>query len=260
MCLEKEEEREAVSIILGGANSDYNNFSTTVARQKAFSFHVIQKSLTIQVENAEASVEDDKIHILNSIVGNTGTALNDTPPKCHEKYVELNDALRGTFASTEPVLEHAAKGDDETWMKIMKALSKATTRGMKFDFSIPWLRNLTAAQSTTLVCHLPLTIEKLDIYKARLRVEFMDAIIERIKQVPNLKDLSLWCTHIGDDHEGQVAGLRLAEILKSNTTIEIVDLRYTNLIGSETVTQWGDALLENTSLTYLLLNNEQIGK
>ena len=95
-----EEERKALGIISGGATSDYGASSRISAREAAFPYELIKKSLSIQVESAEASVEDDRIHILNSIVGCSGEKIDDVPLKAHDNYVKLNNSLRGTFASS----------------------------------------------------------------------------------------------------------------------------------------------------------------
>ena len=52
---------------------------------------------------------------------------------------------------------------------------------------------------------------------------------------------------------GQEFGVRLAEVLASNTTIETIELEETNLIDEENQEQWGDALLQNTTITRLSL-------
>ena len=51
--------------------------------------------------------------------------LEAEPPKEHEKYEALNDAVRGAFASSIAVLQSACGGDDDEWQHILKATSKS---------------------------------------------------------------------------------------------------------------------------------------
>ena len=51
------------------------------------------------------------------------------------------------------------------------------------------------------------------------------------------------------------AGVRLAHALSSNTTITELYLRNTKLLGSSNVKEWGAALMENSTLTELMLYN-----
>ena len=48
--------------------------------------------------------------------------------------------------------------------------------------------------------------------------------------------------------------MRLAKVLATNTTIKELDLSRTYLIGVDNVMQWGDAMIENTTLTGLSLD------
>eukprot|EP00555_Chaetoceros_dichaeta_P015030 CAMPEP_0198257578 /NCGR_PEP_ID=MMETSP1447-20131203/7206_1 /TAXON_ID=420782 /ORGANISM="Chaetoceros dichaeta, Strain CCMP1751" /LENGTH=229 /DNA_ID=CAMNT_0043944503 /DNA_START=398 /DNA_END=1084 /DNA_ORIENTATION=- len=102
-----QEEREAVGII---SDSGFSDFIT--AREESFPYELIKKALTIKVEKAEASKDDDRIHILNSIVGNAGDKINDVPPANHDKFEELNNGLKANFACSAASLQGAAKDDD----------------------------------------------------------------------------------------------------------------------------------------------------
>ena len=48
---------------------------------------------------------------------------------------------------------------------------------------------LTATRATQLVAHIPLTIENVIIADAKYGVDFMEALIERVKELHNLKEL-----------------------------------------------------------------------
>jgi len=245
-----EEERKALGIISGGSTSDGAGSARITAREACFPFELIKKSLSIQVESAESSVESDRVHILNSIVGNPSNQLNNTPHTTHNKYAELNDNLRGNFASSTASLQGAAKEGGEGWKRMIEAFSKGSVRGkMDFDFEAdgPW-GGLTAVQATELVAHLPLTIDTLWIENAEYGIEFMRALIERVKKFHNMKGLYIQSTLVGGEEEGQEAGLRLAGILSCNTTIDYIVLP-AGLIGAKNVEEWGNALMENKTLT-----------
>merc|ERR1719491_2832394 len=183
-----EEERDAVGIISGGATSDYGNSDDITAREEAFPYDLIKKSLAIKVEEADASQESDRVHILNTIIGNTKEQLNDNPPKSHDKFVALNDSLRGRFASSVASLQGALKEGEAIWKEMLVAMSKSTSKSaMEFNFSSGWVKDLTAVQAAQLMAHLPLNMEGLDIYAANYGPEFINAVIERIKEFNNLK-------------------------------------------------------------------------
>ena len=209
------------------------------------------------MESTESSVESDRIHILNSIVGNPINQINNKPNITHNKYAELNDNLRGTFASSAASLQGAAKEGGEGWKRMIEALSKGSVSvDMDFDFDAdgPW-SGLTAVQATELVAHLPLTIDELWIGNAKYGIKFMRALIKRVKKFHNLKELNIGRTLVGGEEEWQEAGLRLAEILSCNTTIEDITLP-AGLIGAKNVEEWGNTLMENKTLTEFVYDGE----
>jgi len=260
----RKEERQAVGIISGGSTLDYGQSDRIAAREAAFPYSLIKKSLSIQVESAKASVEADRIHILNSIVGTSSEMIDDEPPTSHEKYVELNDSLRATFASSAAALRGAADEGGEGWKEMLTAYSKGTMRGeMGFDFesgrgymgfnseSVGAFGNLTGSQATELIEHLPLYFDELRIRNAKYGLEFVNGLIKRVNVFHNLKELMLYNTLVGGEEGGQEAGLQFAEMLSTNTTIKVLVLTRTDLITTENVEKWGDALMQNNTVTRL---------
>ena len=121
---------------------------------------------------------------------------------------------------------------------------------------------LTAKRATQLVANVPLTIGRLVIRYAKFGAEFMDALIERVGK-SEVKHLYLCYTSVGDEEGGQEAGRRLANMLSSNDHIERLKLWDTDLLVSENVEEWGDALMKATNLTKLELHgvgSEIVGK
>jgi len=268
----QEEERDAVGIISGGATSDMGRSNRIAAREESFPFELIKKSLTIKVEEAEASEEVDRVHILNSIVGNSLDQINDDPPTKHKNFEELNNGLRANFACSAASLQGAAKKEDEVWKKTIEAMSRGDIKSnMRFDFESngPWI-NLTPTRAIELVAHLPPTIEQLTVKNAEFGREFIEAVIDRVKEFHNLKFLMLDKALVGGTDNlkfhmldtsviggilgGQDAGVLLAEVIASHTGIEKLYVWNTDLIGKDNVEQWGKSLLKNKKLTYLGLN------
>jgi len=89
-----EEERKALGIISGGSTSDNGYSDRIAARETSFPFELIKKSLSIQVECAQASVECDRVHILNTMVGRPINQLDNAPPTTHYKHAELNNGIQ----------------------------------------------------------------------------------------------------------------------------------------------------------------------
>jgi len=73
---------------------------------------------------AKASEEKDRIHILNSMRGNGGDGINDTPPAKDLMYDKVSDAVRPGFISPEFSMRAAVAEDDDTWNPFLVALSK----------------------------------------------------------------------------------------------------------------------------------------
>jgi len=258
------EKREAVGIVSGGATSDIGDSSCITAREKSFPYDLIKRSLKIKVECADSSYEKDKIHILNSIVGKTGDALDNVPLESHKKYANLNNSLRATFASSTASLQGAAKEGGEGWNDMVTALSKGSMTRMSFDFKPGRvLGELKPVQAKQLVANLPLTIESLKIQNAKYGTDFIDTLVQRVSKLVGLE--KFWIDNepsvdaeekgkddVGEDEE-QKAGSRLAEMLSTNCTIKELYLYNTNLIGLKNVEIWGDALMQNKTITRLWL-------
>ena len=101
------------------------------------------------------------------------------------------------------------------------------------------------------MAHLPLNMEGLEYYRADYVAEFMNAVSEWINQYHNIKNLTIKITEVVGEEGGQETGVRLAEVLASNNTIETLDLYRTQLIDKNNKEQWGNALLENKMITKL---------
>lgn len=244
------EERQAVGIVSGGATIDCGETAYIAARERSFPFELISKALSIQVENAEASTDSDRFNILSSILGSTQSEFYDGPPASHDIYAVVNDILRANFASSVPILAAASKHEDEVWYACLIALFKGEKKvDMNFNFKNDW-NGLAVGRATELIAHLPLTVRKLEIHNADYGNTFMEALIQHVGESSNLRTLNLINTLVGDG-EGEEAGAWLAHLLASNKNIKSLVLSETDLVGFNNMNQWGDALMENKTLTFL---------
>jgi len=247
----KEEERAAIGLISGGATADYGLTGHIAAREKEFPFDLIAKSLSIKVQEAEATEKADRTHILNCIAG---TGLTDNPPEQHIQYEAVNDALRATFVSSVPSLQAALSKGDEVWSLTLDAMAKGTNPlKMEFDFEDDGWKGMTAEKAVGLIDHLPHTTTRLWINDADFGVEFVESVVNHIRATSKLDDLTLFDTVAGGD-DGRKAGARLADAIASNTTLTELELWRTDLLVAENVEEWAAALMKNSTLTELWLD------
>ena len=247
------ETRKAVGIVPGGATCDFGISSYTNLRQRDFPMDRILKGLDTMIQTANASIEHDKTHILNFISGSED--LNAEPPKEHEKYDALNDAVRGAFASSIAVLQSACRVDDDEWQRMLRVMSKSTKKDkMDFNFSAgeAW-DDLSAERAVEMINHLPPSIEGLKIRTAPYGSPFMDAVIEWIEKSTNLKSLEINDTSVCGRNGcgGRDAGIKLAKTLAAKKSIEVLRLTHTDLMGSRNVDEWSKAFDKITSLKEL---------
>lgn len=74
------------------------NVGAKIQREVSFPIEVIRAGLNVRIQDGKASREEDRVHILNSIVGMTQAELN-APPCAESPYYEaINVKLRTKFA------------------------------------------------------------------------------------------------------------------------------------------------------------------
>ena len=116
---------------------------------------------------------------------------------------------------------------------------------------------MTATRASQLISHLTLTLttDLLWIKNAEFGAEFIKSVIQRVTIFKNLWGLYIYDASLGGDGENrQEAGVRLANVLATNTTITELCFKKIDLIGSNNVAQLGDALMRNKILTELWLD------
>lgn len=263
---DEEQQRDAVGIISGGGTADAGHVEYIENRESAFPFDLIVKSLSIQVEVAQASQETDRVHILNSIVGRNEEdgSINNKPLMSHETYNEVNAALKATFASTVPHLASACRKSHGVWKQFLVALANGTKTINRMEFHFDnddkgeWT-GLTTDRATELVAHLPLNIKWLEIERATaFGRQFMEALIQRVNESLNWQSLLLKNISIVDEDEGQEMGVQLANVVSSNTTLTYLAMNHTNLVGSKNVQEWGNRFMKNKTLTKVSLDGVEV--
>ena len=98
-----------------------------------------------------------------------------------------------------------------------------------------------------LVGYVPLEIKVLEIEHAEFGGKFWKALIQRVGEC-NFEKLSLYKNKI-DDNECKELGVRLAEVIAANNSIEELRVWYTKLMVANNVKQWGEVFMRNNTLT-----------
>ncbi len=255
-----DEDRNAVGIVSGGA--PYEIGLETTDREKHFPSDLILRSINIKVESAEASQESDRIHILNSIIGNED-GLKAEPPATHPKYDKLNDAVRGAFAASAPALQSALVAGDDEWNRMLDTLSKGIqTDGIKFSFEhqkyegeSAWF-HLTPPKARDMISHLPITCSSLTIeFSEREMAEsLLEGVVDYLNKAENLKELNFRWNHMRDAEKSQSAGTKLANVLSDSSIGEKIEhLRITEskFMTADNISDWATALKQMKSLKTL---------
>lgn len=234
-----ERDRKAVGLCPGGAPCDKIGAHARANREKYFPFHLIKSSIQVQVENAAASVDSDRVHILNAIVGQTN--LNEEPPKSHPNYT-----LIANFAVSEGVLQSALQAGGDEWEAVLNAMSKGQPilNEMTFNFEkgLGW-DGMTTDQAVQMIHHLPLSIAAMQISHVPFCPAFIIALAGWIELSIGLKKVS-----IGHTYGGWKAGALLVRAISTNPTIEWISLYKTDLMNLQNASHWSEAIAKTNTL------------
>ncbi len=250
------EDRTAVGIIPGGAPGEEAYW--TAKREIHFPPNLILRSREIRIESAIASEENDRIHILNSMVGKYDD-LDSIPPTVHNKFDEVNDAIKTEFAATMPALNAASIKGKSEWKDILMNLSKGDKTGifqLNFNAFEP---RLSSSQARELFSYLPTSYTGLSICGADGEDGScaFEGMIDWIQKVETLKYLSCFRCKVDsvDNDVGRAVGAQLIATLSTThcETFEYLCISLTDLIDSENVLDWASALEEMTNLKELHL-------
>jgi hypothetical protein len=133
-------------------------------RERHFPFELADAALSLVAESAQASVELDRVRILNRIVSGSATtaALDALPPAQHPRYDQLSAYVRARFAAGS--LRAAIERGDEPRTRFMRALRAGYMKRLSLGFAD--CRQFTAEVAQELVAHLPRGLEVLEIAHA----------------------------------------------------------------------------------------------
>jgi hypothetical protein len=205
-------------------------------REQNFPFKLAQEALTINLEKASASVESDKLHIINKMIGSAD--LNTPLPEKFEgksrmRLDTLNQTLRACFAagSLRAALENR-DGDS-----FFSTLASGRLRELSLDFTGGTSFDAEAAK--TLACSLPVTLEKLTLRSDDIGPALTRALSPWLGVTGVLTTLDLRWNDIGDEGAGAIG-----DALRVNGTLTSLNLRG-NDIGTTGWCTIFNALREN---------------
>jgi len=202
-------------------------------REKTFPMSAAAAGLNISISQAEASVEADKRHILNSIMGSLD--LQADCPSSHPAFDAVDSVLRARFA---------------------KAILRKTVEEGHAEL---WTQSLSAILGDDRSCHMVFSFEGCDLLTDRLLSELAASL------PPQLESLFIdcdRCTALGDDGlEGLSSGFSRLSGMGKLKFLKL-DFRGCHLIGSQGLRYLGRGLVLLSSLTelQLIFEDSPIGK
>jgi len=190
--------RKAVGLTDGLAPCDAGGAASKQRRERHFPLQLAVQALDITLETAQASVEADRVHILNTVVGSAD--LSAAVPDNHPEFTLMNDTLRARFAQGS--VGAACEQGSEAVHRFFAALSRGHITSLQLDLQNE--RNaMTPAAVRQYGAAFPITLETLDI-QAR-GSELFCSLVAGIPggQPVSLRSLVVKQSRIGD--EGAVA-------------------------------------------------------
>lgn len=190
-----------------------------VKRQQGFPLSLFTSALKATVLKSNASQEDDKIYILNSICG---CDLNATPPTKHEQYHHVDAMLRGKLVCSayRSMLESGAD------MKpIRKVLLDAPIAC--FNFSFKGCKKFRG-EALKFINSIPKCVEKLKLDYTDVGFESSAEFAVGLSRLKHLKSLSLalaqnnglCCMRDLGEEVGHLTQLRSFELDIMNTQVK----------------------------------------
>eukprot|EP00931_Biecheleriopsis_adriatica_P023252 TRINITY_DN14724_c0_g1_i1.p1 TRINITY_DN14724_c0_g1~~TRINITY_DN14724_c0_g1_i1.p1 ORF type:complete len:502 (+),score=101.79 TRINITY_DN14724_c0_g1_i1:37-1506(+) len=183
--------REAVGLVEGCAfhNNKVHNIHNQkhgdrefpgykTQREAHFPKDLLNKCVQLSLETAQATVEQDRRSILNTIAGRKGNELTKDPPADHDGYVKVNRLVRGKFANQ--TLMAGLKSAPEERARYMDALKYSPMTSLFVD--VPG--DLAEEAQLQLVDSLPPVLES-------MVMRGCSVMSEGLGKLPNLKSLNL---------------------------------------------------------------------
>jgi hypothetical protein len=195
-----EGEANAVGLTDGAVTVDYELAEYKAGREAQFPLSVAGKALATEVAKAQATIDDDRKHILNAIAERD---LELPPePAAHRGYTKINYVLRGKFAAAAlvPAVWADFKGIDMHMLFWSLKVAPLT----KLELSFEGCTNFTDDTAMLLADHLPMALELLVVEAAASSAgeAGMDQLFRAAKAISTIKHVRL--KHV------QTTGPRLA--------------------------------------------------
>eukprot|EP00747_Dinoflagellata_sp_TGD_P038214 gnl/TRDRNA2_/TRDRNA2_139537_c0_seq1.p1 gnl/TRDRNA2_/TRDRNA2_139537_c0~~gnl/TRDRNA2_/TRDRNA2_139537_c0_seq1.p1 ORF type:complete len:438 (+),score=71.85 gnl/TRDRNA2_/TRDRNA2_139537_c0_seq1:155-1315(+) len=165
-----------------------------LARESCFPFSKLEDVLDVQIETANASVDSDKKHILNAIIG--ASDLDSTPPAQHERFQELNELLRGKFASSAVVPCMKSGMPVQKWSKALHDSGRDV-----FYASIPEDLEMNIENTSTFASSMPTSLTRLEVdveFKAADCARVLAEALSKLSKLERLKLVLRGLTEIGE--------------------------------------------------------------
>ena len=173
----KSRPRSAIGIIDGLGMRQAGSAEDTedkALREEHFPMELAKQAFHLTLETAQASVEADRIKILNTIAEQAD--LSAEPPETHERYDALNAILRGRFAIVALRGLLAAGEPIELAAKLLKGCGRRT-----LELGFKGIKALDASAMQLIAQNLPPELEELDMVRGGLADSQMLALAQALE-------------------------------------------------------------------------------
>eukprot|EP00931_Biecheleriopsis_adriatica_P109459 TRINITY_DN8371_c0_g1_i2.p1 TRINITY_DN8371_c0_g1~~TRINITY_DN8371_c0_g1_i2.p1 ORF type:complete len:799 (+),score=103.51 TRINITY_DN8371_c0_g1_i2:1504-3900(+) len=177
---EKEVEKRFV-----GAEGQSSGWDLKVKREKSFPLELAAIGMTVSVANSQASQAIDKVRILNSIAGRTGSELDLPAIEGHPAYEELDRKLHALFAVAvwRRALENGTDISDTGELPLgMKLRADSKRRSLAMHFGSCHV--LTDRHIDHLSESLPVSLEHLRLDFSHCKLTSVAPLWRRLSQLP----------------------------------------------------------------------------
>ena len=146
-------------------------------REQSFPMAVLEKGLAVDIATAQASIEQDRTKILNSIAFPRArtVALNSNIPTGHRNYDIVNKALASHFAMAS-IHNSYSQGDDPS--RLLRALRSDEER-TKVQLSLTGCQSFDEQHLCNLLDHMPGRLQSLRLDLGYTGLQYLDNLGDR---------------------------------------------------------------------------------
>lgn len=219
---EVSEPRLAVGLTDGLCQKDFDSAQYKALRESHFPIDRLERLMGACVEHSEATVDSDRVSILNVISGDRGD-LTGPPPKTHPAYDEFNGILRGGIATM--CLMRCIDEGGQFFETALEALIHSQLASLHIDLSSR--KSLgRGTMVSRLVEFLPTTLESLTLL---LPPNLTELPVGKLRKLTKLRMLDLKADGL----------IQLPEDIEELISLETLELR-----GLKKIIELPDQLLE----------------